>query len=680
MANGQMLCLLAPIGTRHARDVRAALAPGEPLRSRLDQALNATGIVHFASVAVLPGPGLPSGRQDDPRLMIELAVDPHLGIDEVARALARHALREIWELVEPAMNQAARGLPPHGGVLAQWLASHTTIAACGFTGTPERTVRQIRDEAALLAAARDRVQAEFRRRPMSSSAELAAAASSLIDGGSTYDFARTPAPYSFWQRAPESIGLVAAMFLSIVPGALLVLVLLGILAFFGLGAIVAGGLVLEFDEVIRCSLAGERRTALLAMGTVALGAGVLWVTICLYSQRVLAATAALTLLTATGLLVIATIAFVPGAVQSLLMLAGWGALAAIGVVLLALLLILAVLLAVAPVVALVPPPLVTVGMLVWSPVVAALYLACAHLGMRLGLTIGADALALAPVQMLRDAPPVGGWLPASDLVGAVLLALFLLGLALLFSGFRLGRGLPRDLFLALDMPRTDRHESKALFTHDSLVANEAELRGQINHMISVTDLRRIGPFGVLPSACMLRLFLWGVSIFCTTLWTRGRLGRAPGIHFGHWRLIDGGRRLLFSSNFEGSLGGYLDAFIGGSSQGVNLIWRWTELKRRDAAIPDQPGQLAHPAVTSPDQWPPTRLGFMRGCRYEQRFKAYARASQVPHLYRFAAYARSNDSINRATRLRDALRVKHQAEQARQRAVVADDQIMRAIES
>ena len=45
--------------------------------------------------------------------------------------------------------------------------------------------------------------------------------------------------------------------------------------------------------------------------------------------------------------------------------------------------------------------------------------------------------------------------------------------------------------------------------------------------------------------------------------TEGVLGGAPGIHFGHWRVIDNGRRFLFCSNYDGDFGGYLDDFIDG---------------------------------------------------------------------------------------------------------------------
>jgi hypothetical protein len=54
--------------------------------------------------------------------------------------------------------------------------------------------------------------------------------------------------------------------------------------------------------------------------------------------------------------------------------------------------------------------------------------------------------------------------------------------------------------------------------------------------------------------------------------TNGELSGIPSIHFAHWSLIDGGRRLLFLSNFDGSWENYLDDFIDKASHGLTAIW------------------------------------------------------------------------------------------------------------
>ena len=131
-------------------------------------------------------------------------------------------------------------------------------------------------------------------------------------------------------------------------------------------------------------------------------------------------------------------------------------------------------------------------------------------------------------------------------------------------------------------------------------------------------------------------------------------------------MIDGGRRLLFCSNYDGSFSGYLDEFINGASEGINLFWRWTELRERNPAV------AGHPVVRNRRSFPPTRMWAFGGCKYEQRFKTYARDGMLPHLYRFEAYTLTAQDVRRAARFREAI--------AAARAPVSDDQLLRALES
>lgn len=199
--------------------------------------------------------------------------------------------------------------------------------------------------------------------------------------------------------------------------------------------------------------------------------------------------------------------------------------------------------------------------------------------------------------------------------------------------------------------------------HEDILAGEARLFARPNHMINLSDVR--GRPGGLPTL-MLRLWLNIVGDAGHAWFTRGRLGSAWGIKFGHWHLIDGGRRLLFVSNFDFDFGGYLDEFIRGTPLGINMIWRWTELRERPAAVPGQPG------VDRPRRFPPTyRWGF-RGCQQELHFKAYARAGMVPHLYLYQAYTLASTEIRAATRLRQLM--------SGPRTAASDDEVMRILAS
>ncbi len=204
--------------------------------------------------------------------------------------------------------------------------------------------------------------------------------------------------------------------------------------------------------------------------------------------------------------------------------------------------------------------------------------------------------------------------------------------------------------------------SRAQQVHASIDRCEGDLVGETAHMISLTDIR--SPNGW--SAWWIRTSLRIVTFAGRVFFTEGRLGNAPGIHFGHWHIIEGGRRYLFCSNYDGSFGGYLDDFINGATIGTTLAWRWTTLKRRGSAGVDQP------AVDEPRSFPPTRFAVFRGVKCELRFKSYARDSMLPHLYRFDKSKTSVDQIMLATGLRDAL--------FGERNDRNDDLIMRAIES
>uniref|UniRef100_Q07HN2 Uncharacterized protein n=1 Tax=Rhodopseudomonas palustris (strain BisA53) TaxID=316055 RepID=Q07HN2_RHOP5 len=247
----------------------------------------------------------------------------------------------------------------------------------------------------------------------------------------------------------------------------------------------------------------------------------------------------------------------------------------------------------------------------------------------------------------------GLWMPLVLILGLIVLV----GVAAFFHLF--DRLLPRAS-ASFFRPHED-DVRRAQQVHPSIEACEARLVGETAHMISLTEMR--GP--QQSSARWTRFILRLVTVLARVFSTGGRLGDAPGIHFGHWHIIDNGRRLLFCSNFDGNFGGYLDDFINGASMGTTLAWRWTELTPRPAAADGQP------AVPEPRAFPPTRFLAFRGVKCELKFKSYARDSMLPHLYRFDACNLSLDEIDRATGLRDAL--------FGRRTDCNDDQIMRTIE-
>src|SRR5260221_3363531 len=56
------------------------------------------------------------------------------------------------------------------------------------------------------------------------------------------------------------------------------------------------------------------------------------------------------------------------------------------------------------------------------------------------------------------------------------------------------------------------------------------------------------------------------------LFIRGRLARVRTIHFARWVFFDGRKRVVFFSNYDGSLKAYMDEFINKVGLVLNLIF------------------------------------------------------------------------------------------------------------
>jgi hypothetical protein len=111
----------------------------------------------------------------------------------------------------------------------------------------------------------------------------------------------------------------------------------------------------------------------------------------------------------------------------------------------------------------------------------------------------------------------------------------------------------------------------------------------------------------------------------------GELGGIPTIHFAKWLLIDGGSRLLFLSNYDGSWESYLGDFVDQAAIGLNLAWSCTS------------------------EYPKTNLLALDGAEDEATFKAWGRAHQVPTQVFYSAYPHlSIAGINNNTWIRHRL--------------------------
>ena len=112
----------------------------------------------------------------------------------------------------------------------------------------------------------------------------------------------------------------------------------------------------------------------------------------------------------------------------------------------------------------------------------------------------------------------------------------------------------------------------------------------------------------------------------------GRLSGNEQIHSARWVVTDGGRHLLFLSNYDGSWEQYLTAFSKNYdvAHGVTAIW------------------------SSADTFPRTRYLVCGGAIHEQPFKQAVRANQIATQFWYSAYADQQltvEAINRNHRIR-----------------------------
>ena len=130
---------------------------------------------------------------------------------------------------------------------------------------------------------------------------------------------------------------------------------------------------------------------------------------------------------------------------------------------------------------------------------------------------------------------------------------------------------------------------------------------------------------------LLQIVLWIIDLAARYVYTKGNLGTIPSIHYARWVLVDKGKRLIFFSNFDGSWENYLGDFIDKAATGLTAVWSNTRGFPRSS-------WLVHKGATD-----------------EQRFKAFARNSQIITNVWYSAYKDlSVQNINNNSRIRSGL--------------------------
>jgi len=120
-----------------------------------------------------------------------------------------------------------------------------------------------------------------------------------------------------------------------------------------------------------------------------------------------------------------------------------------------------------------------------------------------------------------------------------------------------------------------------------------------------------------------------IDYACRHVFGRGHLARVQTIHFARWVFLDGKRRVLFASSYDGSHESYMDDFINKAGWGLNLIF------------------------SNGFGWPRTDWLVKGGARHELRFKHYQRRHQLPTQVWYKAYpGLTLTDLNRDQRIRE----------------------------
>jgi hypothetical protein len=97
------------------------------------------------------------------------------------------------------------------------------------------------------------------------------------------------------------------------------------------------------------------------------------------------------------------------------------------------------------------------------------------------------------------------------------------------------------------------------------------------------------------------------------VYTRGGLARVRSIHFARWVFLDNRQRIIFLSNYDGSLESYMDDFINKVGFGLNVVF------------------------SNGIGYPTTNWLILNGCSDERKFKEYLRRHQMPTQVWYKAY-------------------------------------------
>lgn len=226
------------------------------------------------------------------------------------------------------------------------------------------------------------------------------------------------------------------------------------------------------------------------------------------------------------------------------------------------------------------------------------------------------------VQWARNLPQRPGlfWQVANliDLIAVPLILLVLLPVILL--------ALPVYAILLRIHEQTDVAKRSAPDeAHLQLLAGREDFG--IHNQFSAIGYLKPGLFRLLTATVVLWLGNWATR----HVFNRANLAGVTTIHFARWVFLDTKRRLIFASNYDGSLESYMDDFIDKVAWGLNAVF------------------------SNGVDYPRTNWLIRDGARDEQAFKLFIRAHQMATDVWFSAYPnRTALNIENNARIREGL--------------------------
>jgi hypothetical protein len=171
--------------------------------------------------------------------------------------------------------------------------------------------------------------------------------------------------------------------------------------------------------------------------------------------------------------------------------------------------------------------------------------------------------------------------------------------------------IPLSLIFLIRVRRLEKTDPELCFRVDQAHSDGlASLEDHdVTNQFSVMGSIKPGTVRLWTAIFVLRL----VDYFARHIFNRGRLARIRTIHFARWVFLDDKKRMVFFSDYDGSLESYMDDFINKVGFGLNVVF------------------------SNGIGYPRTNFLIFDGCADELKYKEFLRRHTIPTQVWYKAY-------------------------------------------